>query len=158
MVAQLELSGDHLPGVAGLAREGLVHERRDAGFEEGRDVAGVEAALSAGLTPVKLNCVTGDWSLPGDVDSVRAFARPRGLAVRMIPAMDFSTGRFGRVMGGNGGDCPRCNRLRLSSDGMIRPCLFSDRRFSIRELGPAEAIRRAVAAAADRSRALGKDA
>jgi len=109
-------------------------------------VAGVEAALSAGLTPVKLNCVTGDWSLPGDVESVRAFARPRGLAVRVIPAMDFSAGRFGRVTGGNGGDCPRCNRLRLSSDGMIRPCLFSDRRFSIRALGPAEAIRRAVAA------------
>lgn len=29
--------------------------------------------------------------------------------------------------------CNRCNRIRLTSEGMIRPCLFSDREFSVRE-------------------------
>ena len=29
--------------------------------------------------------------------------------------------------------CSECNRLRLTSEGMIRPCLFSDQQFSIRE-------------------------
>lgn len=109
-------------------------------------VVGIESALAAGLTPVKLNCVVGSWSLPSDLESVRAFAAGIGVEVRAITAMDFSRGYFGRVMGGHGGDCPRCNRLRLLSDGMIRPCLFSDRQFSIRELGPAEAIRQALAA------------
>jgi molybdenum cofactor biosynthesis enzyme MoaA len=35
--------------------------------------------------------------------------------------------------------------LRLSSDGLLRPCLFSNLGFSVRELGPAEALTRAVA-------------
>jgi cyclic pyranopterin phosphate synthase len=50
------------------------------------------------------------------------------------------------VEGGSGGDCDRCDRLRLSADGLLRPCLFSDVRFSIRELPFEEAIRRAVEA------------
>ena len=29
--------------------------------------------------------------------------------------------------------CSECNRLRLTSEGMIRPCLFSDEEFSVRE-------------------------
>ncbi|MBO4365605.1 MAG: GTP 3',8-cyclase MoaA [Eggerthellaceae bacterium] len=29
--------------------------------------------------------------------------------------------------------CSECNRLRLTSEGMIRPCLFSDEQFSVRE-------------------------
>ena len=29
--------------------------------------------------------------------------------------------------------CSECNRLRLTAEGMIRPCLFSDEEFSIRE-------------------------
>ncbi|MDQ1258099.1 MAG: Radical protein, partial [Candidatus Hydrogenedentes bacterium] len=36
--------------------------------------------------------------------------------------------------------------LRLSSDGRLRPCLFRDIGFNVRELGYAEAIERAVAA------------
>ncbi|MHC4271575.1 MAG: GTP 3',8-cyclase MoaA, partial [Planctomycetota bacterium] len=53
---------------------------------------------------------------------------------------------FWRVHGGYGGYCEECNRLRVSSDGFIKPCLFSDLAFSIRELGAEEAIRQAVEA------------
>ena len=55
-----------------------------------------------------------------------------------------SGGKFAVVEGGMGGDCPRCDRLRLTSDGRMRPCLFSDLSFSVRELGAAGALRRAV--------------
>ena len=131
--------------------------QRFAMLTRGGDVhgvfAGIEAAQRAGLTPVKLNCVVGQ--VPGDngddpvhlddVESVRLFGRARGLEVRTIRLMDFESGRFAIVEGGSGGDCPRCNRLRLSSDGRIRPCLFSDVSFSVRELGPEAALRRAAA-------------
>jgi cyclic pyranopterin phosphate synthase len=50
------------------------------------------------------------------------------------------------VLGGDGGDCVRCNRLRLSSDGLLYPCLFSDRAFAVRTLGVREAFLAAVAA------------
>jgi len=79
-----------------------------------------------------------------DAQDVAAFARRRGFAARFIRRMDLLCGTFWPVEGGSGGDCPRCNRLRLSSEGTVYPCLFSDIGFSVRELGPEEALRRAV--------------
>ena len=108
-------------------------------------VRGIKAALDAGLGPVKLNCVVGDFSTEADVESVRRFGEEYGLEVRTIVMMDFEKGSFSVVEGGSGGDCGRCNRLRLSSDGKIRPCLFSDISLSVRELGIEKAIREAVA-------------
>jgi len=105
---------------------------------------GIEAAREAGLLPVKLNCVVE--GSPGEPDAlgVAAFARERGLPVRFIPRMDMRAGTFGVVEPGGGGDCPRCNRLRLTCDGQVRPCLFSDLAYSVRELGAREALERAL--------------
>lgn len=110
-----------------------------------RVLDGIDAALAANLTPVKLNCVVGSPSDEAHAAGVRQFGLDRDLEVRVIRLMDFRAGRFSVVEGGTGGDCPRCNRLRLLSNGNIRPCLFSDATFSVQEFGPAEAIRRAIA-------------
>jgi cyclic pyranopterin phosphate synthase len=60
--------------------------------------------------------------------------------------MDLAQGEFFGVMGGDGGNCAFCNRIRLLANGIVKPCLFSDLGFSTRELGAEEAIRRAVLA------------
>ena len=109
-------------------------------------LAGIDVAEAAGLAPIKLNCVVGEFSDEDDVQGVQTFGQQRGFKVRLIRHMHFETGDFTVVEGGTGGDCPRCNRLRLSSDGHIRPCLFADAAFSVREFGPAEALRRAAEA------------
>ena len=111
----------------------------------GGGIAGIEAAHTAGLNPIKLNCVVGDFSNESDVQSVKDFGFANDMQVRLIRLMHFETGCFSVVEGGTGGDCQQCNRLRLSSDGKIRPCLFSDISFSIRRLGPKQAIQQAVA-------------
>ena len=123
---------------------------RFAEITRGGDVsavlAGIDAAGAAGLAPIKLNCVVGEFTDEEDVAGVQAFGRQRGSEVRLIRHMHFARGDFTVVEGGSGGDCPRCNRLRLSSDGHVRPCLFSDVACSVRELGAAEALRRATEA------------
>jgi len=106
--------------------------------------AGIEAAQDAGLAPIKINCVVGPDSASSDVLAVREYGQRRGLQVRVIRQMTFATGCFSVAEGGTGGDCKRCNRLRLSSDGKIRPCLFSDVFFDMRKLGVVEAIQQAV--------------
>ena len=58
--------------------------------------------------------------------------------------MDTEKGVFSRVIGGDGGHCAECNRLRLSCTGQVFPCLFSDRSYDVRELGAAGAIQAAV--------------
>ncbi|MGA3013170.1 MAG: hypothetical protein ABSD71_03935, partial [Bacteroidales bacterium] len=40
--------------------------------------------------------------------------------------------------------CEYCNRLRLTANGMIKPCLFSNIEYSIHELGIHEALVRAI--------------
>jgi cyclic pyranopterin phosphate synthase len=58
--------------------------------------------------------------------------------------MSLEDGCFTKVEGGDGGDCSRCSRLRLTADGKIKPCLFNDLEFDIRELGIREAVLKAI--------------
>jgi cyclic pyranopterin phosphate synthase len=105
---------------------------------------GIEEAERVGLRPIKLNCVVSKSSDEPDAVAVRRFAASRGLQVRFIRRMNLARGQFWPIEGGEGGNCRGCNRLRLSSDGFIRPCLFDDIAFSTRELGSETALRRAV--------------
>jgi len=141
----------------GLARAGLqrvnvsldtVDPERFHKITRGGDLrqvfAGIEAADMAGLAPIKLNCVIRESSNEKDAQAVAQWGMQRGYEVRFIRRMDLGEGAFSIVEGGSGGDCARCNRLRLTADGFIRPCLFSDRKVYVRELGPQRALAEAV--------------
>ncbi len=108
-------------------------------------LAGIAAAREAGLAPIKLNCVIEHDAEEPDARAVAAFAREQDCEVRFIRRMDLEHGRFFTVQGGMGGDCARCDRLRLSADGWLQPCLFNDQRINIREMPYAEALIQAVA-------------
>jgi len=105
---------------------------------------GIEAARKTGLSPIKINCVVKNSSTEPDAIGVKKFCDENGLEVRFIHEMDLGSGCFTVVEGGKGGDCLSCNRLRLTANGFIKPCLFSDLEFSIRELGIRQAIEKAV--------------
>lgn len=96
---------------------------------------GIQASLQAGLDPVKINCVVSATSDDEDAGQLKEFALLHSLAVRFIRQMDLETGDFSIVEGGDGGNCRICNRLRLTANGMVKPCLFSEHEFSVRELG-----------------------
>ncbi|MPM93884.1 GTP 3',8-cyclase [bioreactor metagenome] len=98
-------------------------------------IAGIYAAVEAGLTPVKLNCVIRNSPAEPDALSVKQFADSRGIEVRFIHLMNLNTGEFSKVIGGDGGNCATCNRLRLTANGNLIPCLFSNMEFNIRKLG-----------------------
>ena len=105
---------------------------------------GLKAASEAGLTPIKINCVVGDLTDERDAGQMKEFGEANGYKVRFIKQMDLATGEFYVVEGGDGGNCSLCNRLRLTSNGMVKPCLFNATGFNVRELGAREAILRAV--------------
>jgi len=54
--------------------------------------------------------------------------------------MNLKTGEFSKVEGGEGGNCSKCNRVRLLANGDIKPCLFSELAYNIRTLGHQEAL------------------
>jgi len=105
---------------------------------------GIDAAIKANLVPVKINCVIRESKSERDAMEVAGFCRSNGLEVRFIREMDLETGTFSVVEGGSGGNCSACNRLRLTSVGKLKPCLFNDAEYDIRELGYEMAIKMAV--------------
>jgi len=105
---------------------------------------GIEAAKKAGLNPVKINCVIKASEHEKDAVEVGEFCRTNGLEIRYIKEMDLERGFFSTVVGGSGGNCSVCNRLRLTSAGLLKPCLFSDIEYDIKELGYEKALRMAV--------------
>ena len=111
-----------------------------------RVMRGISAAEKAGLLPIKINCVVNKSSDEPDALGVKAFCESRKFDVRFIHQMNLETGEYAPVEGGTGGNCSLCDKLRLSSDGRLRPCLFNDLSFNVRELGSEKAIRMAVEA------------
>ena len=105
---------------------------------------GIEAARKAGLLPIKVNCVIIESENEPDALLVAEYCRKNNLEVRFIEQMSLRGGRFSVVHGGEGGNCTLCNRLRLTANGILRPCLFSDMEIDIRKTGYTEALTRAL--------------
>ncbi len=105
---------------------------------------GIDAAKKAGLSPIKINCVIKKSSHESDAKEIAQFCKETGLQIRYIREMDLEKGHFWKVKGGEGGDCAKCNRLRLTSDGKLKPCLFSEKEYDIRKLGIEKAFESAI--------------
>jgi GTP 3',8-cyclase len=104
---------------------------------------GIESAMIAGLGPIKINCVL--LGQPDDeTRKLKQFCESHGLSLRFIHQMNLKTGEFSKVEGGEGGNCKKCNRIRLLANGDIKPCLFSDLAYNIRKLGHQEALNLAL--------------
>lgn len=105
---------------------------------------GIDAAIEAELLPVKINFVRIPGENEEDEKEVREFCRQKNLQLRFIRQMNLKTGEFDAVENGYGGICEICNRLRLTADGYIVPCLHSELRYNVRETGIQEAFLKAV--------------
>lgn len=137
---------------AGLNRVNIsldtLSSRRYAEITRGGDInnvfRGIDAAKKAGLTPVKINCVVFKNKNEKDAQDVARFCRENDLQIRFIHQMNLETGDFSVVDGGDGGDCKNCNRLRLTANGEIRPCLFNDLSFQTKKSGISKAYELAL--------------
>ncbi len=105
---------------------------------------GIQAAKDVGFQPLKINCVVRQSAEEKDAKMVAEYCKQQGLEVRFIHQMSLTEGHFSVVEGGSGGDCSNCNRLRLTANGKLMPCLFSELEYDVRLLGAEQAIRMAL--------------
>ncbi len=105
---------------------------------------GIKSAQDEGLTPVKINCVIRESKNEKDAKEVQEYCHKNNFEIRFIRQMDLVSGQFSVIIGGSGGDCSKCNRLRLTSNGFLMPCLFNDIGINIRTTDYGEAIEKAV--------------
>lgn len=140
----LKKAGLHRVNISLDAIDPVRYSALTRGGDVGQVLRGIEAAKRAGLTPVKINCVVQHSSGEQDAMQVREFCRKHGLEIRFIHQMSLEHGCFTTVEGGEGGDCSRCSRLRLTANGKIKPCLFDDVEFDIHQTGIREALLQAI--------------
>ena len=101
-------------------------------------------AKNAGLYPIKINCVIKNSIEEPDALAVKKYCDEQGLLARFIYEMDIEKGEFGVVHEAAAGDCANCTRLRLTSDGYLKPCLFNDIAVNIRKTDYKEALKFAI--------------
>ncbi len=138
--------------MAGLKRVNISLDTLDAEkykyITRGGDISlvykGIEAAIKLGFSPIKINCVVANSSNEKDALEVARYCKDLGLELRFIHQMDLESGSFSKVEGGSGGDCSNCNRLRLTSNGYFKPCLFNEHGYNIRSMGIESAINAAI--------------
>lgn len=142
---------------------------------------GIDAAVAAGLNPVKVNCVLVRGLNDDEVEDFAAFGRERGVEVRFIEWMPLDGGHqwsndqvvpgaeivqridarfplaapppadrdpapaerwhyadgrgsFGVISSVTQPFCESCDRIRLTSEGQLRNCLFSVRETDLRAI------------------------
>jgi len=121
---------------SGLARVNISIDSLDAdkfgritrGGDLRQALAGVDAAKKAGLTPIKINMVILTDTTEEDIETMKAFCERKGLQLQKI--MQFSlydrADLSRRFQTQRPPECSQCNRIRLTADGFLKPCLFSD--------------------------------
>jgi len=105
---------------------------------------GLDAAKAAGFKPIKLNCVIEQSSDEPDALAVTDYGKKQGFEVRYIRRMNIKEGYFWTIESSDGGNCSICNRLRLTSNGDVYPCLFNDLHYSVKKMGIEPALLAAV--------------
>lgn len=104
------------------------YRRITRGGDLTRVLAALDAAIDADLTPIKINMVILDDTTPEDIEKMKTFCTSKGVALQKI--MQFSLydreDLSRRFQTERPGKCSQCNRLRLTADGFLKPCLFSD--------------------------------
>ncbi len=142
---------------AGLSRINISLDTLDAerfrAVTRGGDVeavlAGIDAAIEADLRPVKINMIVSEGTTREDIERMRAFCGGRGLVLQTIKQFSLYD-REEDPSGGISCDRPRpcetCDKLRLTADGYLKPCLFSDKEIRIDWDNIEMSLRGAVAA------------
>jgi cyclic pyranopterin phosphate synthase len=122
---------------AGLDRLNISLDTLDpAGYEKltrGGDVKdvlrGIAAAEAAGFEGTKVNMVVSQTGSEADLEKMKAFCSREGLVLQTINRFTLSK-RTSETESPHDFDrplpCEKCNRLRLTADGYLKPCLFSD--------------------------------
>jgi cyclic pyranopterin phosphate synthase len=107
---------------------------------------GLEAAEAAGFRGTKINMVLIPGVNEDEVAALGVFCRNRDLTLQRIRHYSLRErgGAAEAEAAERPGACTRCNRIRLTADGKLKPCLFSDTEIPVDLENIAAGLKRAV--------------
>ena len=107
-------------------------------------LAGIDAAISAGIPSIKINSVVAPDTPEEDLAAVRRFCQDRGLHHQRIALYHLDREKSDDHHCERPLPCQECNRVRLLSTGVFKPCLHSDEEIPFDPQDPGAGIRRAI--------------
>jgi cyclic pyranopterin phosphate synthase len=115
------------------------------GGDLGQALAGVRAALAEGF-PVKINMVVLEDTPEQEIARMRAWAESAGAKLQLIQHYSLRREKADSYRFDRPASCADCNRIRLMADGMLKPCLHSDREVQLDFSRLEECLREAILA------------
>lgn len=109
-------------------------------------VAGVDAAVAAGFRIIKINTVVGPDTSQEELLALAAFCAERGILLQRIRQYTLTTSKLDDTTYDRPPSCSECNRIRLTANGKLKPCLHSDTEIPVDFADIAGSLERAVAA------------
>ena len=92
---------------------------------------GIEAAMSAGFDKIKINMVVMDDTPDGEIEKMNDFCTKKGLTLQLINHYDLSAEKKNAYVFDRPPKCAVCNRIRLTADGILKPCLHSNQEIPV---------------------------
>ncbi len=91
-------------------------------------LVGIDSVLEAGFKNTKINMVLIPGFNTNSVEEMVDFCSEKALILQRINhySLEDRTSCHWEYKAERPLSCTRCNRIRLTADGMLRPCLFSD--------------------------------
>ena len=107
-------------------------------------ISGIQAALSLSI-PVKINMVIFPETTEEEIERMRAWCAEMGVTMQRIARYALENAKDDAHSCERPPPCSVCNRLRLTADGMLRPCLRAQIEVPFKPESAEESIRAAIA-------------
>lgn len=118
-------------------------------------LAGIDAAIAAGFQDTKINMVVLPDLNDHEVGEMQAFCRSKGIRLQRIN--HYSLTNLNSINQNYAAErplpCVECNRLRLTADGKLKPCLFSDLEIPVDFNNIKESLKQAIIAKPEEGKA-----
>lgn len=107
-------------------------------------LAGVDAAVAVGFSPIKVNMVVTPDTSEGEIEMMREFCEARGMKLQLIAHYRLDLDKHSEHNFDRPPNCAECNRLRLTADGVLKPCLHSNIEIPVDLEDPCASLQEAV--------------
>lgn len=97
-------------------------------------LAGIEATVATGFENTKINMVISETTLQSEIDDMKEFCKKKGMKLQLISKFSLANRKdisVTDVVADRPPKCEQCNRIRITADGHVKSCLFSDNEIKI---------------------------
>lgn len=105
---------------------------------------GIDEAVAVGFSPIKINMVVAPETTEQEIEQMREFAESKGATLQLIAHYRLDVAKHDGYRFDRPPNCAKCNRLRLTSEGSLKPCLHSNIEVPVDLGNPEASIREAV--------------